>query len=120
MSEADRERGASLLGTLLASERGGGDAMSYIPPPMGFPIGLAFDALGLAAALTTLVMLAGLAVLLWAARLRNRLANGVRPERRTVAVVALGTVRRRSPDRRRAVRARRAADADGRSRARSA
>jgi hypothetical protein len=87
---------------------------------MGFLLGLTLDTLGSFAVLTTLVMLAGLAVLLWAARLRNRRANGVRPERRTAAVVAIGTVPRRSPDRRRAVRARRAADADGRSQARSA
>jgi hypothetical protein len=94
--------------------------MSYIPPPLNFPIGFALDTLGLFSALTILVMLAGLAVLLWAARLRNRVANGVRPERRTAAVVAIGTVPPRSPDRRRAVRTRRAADADGTSRARSA
>jgi hypothetical protein len=94
--------------------------MSYIPPPLAFPLGFAPDTLGVFAALTILVMLAGLAVLLWAAGKRNGVTPGVRPEDRTAAVVAIGTVPRRSPDRRRAVRTRRTADADGRSRARSA
>jgi hypothetical protein len=70
--------------------------MANIPPPIGLPVstGLAFDAPTFVAALTVLVMLAGLALLLWAVRTRERVTHRVRcPEHRTEAVIEIRTPR---------------------------
>src|SRR5690242_14985733 len=75
---------------------GGGDNMSSIPPPTGLPFGtgVAFDASSVLAAVTALVMLAGLALLLWAVRARDRVTYTVRcPIHGTEAVIRVCTPR---------------------------
>jgi hypothetical protein len=67
-----------------------------IPPPIGLPVdlGVAFDTLTFVAALSALVMLAGLAVLLWAVRTRDRVTYRVRcPKHRTQAIIEIRTPR---------------------------
>ena len=63
--------------------------MSSIPPPIGLPFGtgIAFDATSVIAAVTALVMLGGLALLLWAVRARDRVTY------RTGAVIRVPTPR---------------------------
>jgi hypothetical protein len=57
-------------------------------------VGFAFDTLAFVAALTALVMLAGLAVLLWAMRTRDRVTYRVRcPKHRTEAIIEIRTSR---------------------------
>lgn len=66
--------------------------MPGIPPSVD--VGLAFDTLTFVAALTALVMLAGLAVLLWAMRMRDRVTYRVTcPEHRTEAIIEIRTPR---------------------------
>jgi hypothetical protein len=71
--------------------------MPIVPPPLGLPpgIGLGFDWLTLVGTVTALVMLAGLAVLLWAARLRGGPARVRRPVHRADAVIEIRTSPRR-------------------------
>lgn len=64
--------------------------MTNMPPPIGLPagIGLAFDWITLVWTFTALVMVAGLALLMWALRASDRMVYRVRcPENGTEASI---------------------------------
>ena len=64
--------------------------MSNVPPPMGFLAypGLGFDSMTIVLGVTGLVMIAGLGLLLWALRARDRVTYRVRcPEHGTEAII---------------------------------
>lgn len=66
--------------------------MPTVPPPMGLPAGggIAFDAVTLIWGFTALLMLAGLAFLLWLLRARDRVTYWVRcPEHGTEATIVV-------------------------------
>jgi hypothetical protein len=66
--------------------------MQGIPPPTGLPVetGLAFDSVTLIWGFTALVMLAGLGLLLWALRVRDRVTYRLQcPVHGTEAVIEI-------------------------------
>ena len=66
--------------------------MPTMPPPIGLPgeLSISFDPVMLVWSFTVVVMLAGLALLLWAVRARDRVVYRLRcPEHRTEATVVV-------------------------------
>ena len=70
--------------------------MGTIPSPPGLPVdlGLSFETLTFVWGLTALVMLAGLAILLWAVRARDQVTYRIQcPEHGTEAIIEIRTRR---------------------------